>query len=178
MDWLAISLLAFVSLVLGAAAGWSLRAGIDRRDENTAMNALITDLHLKRPLAPIEPQLIDGAGDQERCRATVLDARDRIIETLSHLRSGSANTEVLMRMSAACTRYLRDSSRTPERYQFALMELRETMVDGVKLLSDARWRVRYRSPGERPAAERGRPKQDRLKPGRSKQGRAWLRPSR
>ncbi|WP_461170235.1 hypothetical protein [Arthrobacter sp. Z1-15] len=156
MDWLAVSLLALAALVLGTAAGWSIRAGIDRRDENAALNALITDLHLKRPLAPIEPQVIEGAGDEERCRATVLDARERMIETLAHLRSGSANTDVLMRMSTACTRYLRDSSRAPERYQFALMELRETMVDGVLLLSDAGRRVRYRAPGERSAAKPGR----------------------
>lgn len=156
MDWLAVSLLALASLALGAGAGWSTRAGIDRRDENAALNALITDLHLKRPLAPIEPQVIDGAGDEERCRATVLDARDRMIETLAHVRSGSVNTDVLMRMSAACTRYLRESSRAPDRYQFALMELRETMVDGVKLLSDARRRVRYRPPGERSAAKPGK----------------------
>lgn len=173
MDWLAVSLLAFVSLVLGVGAGWSVRAGLDRRDENAALNALITDLHLKRPLAPIEPRLIDGAGDEERCRATVLDARDRIIETLSHLRSGSANTDVLMRMSAACTRYLRESTRAPERYQFALMELRDTMVDGVKLLSDARRRVRYRSPGERPTAKPGG-----AKPARPRWGRAPSRPIR
>ncbi|WAP51418.1 hypothetical protein OL239_16590 [Arthrobacter sp. ATA002] len=152
---MAVSLLALASLFVGAGAGWGVRAGIDRRDENAALNALITDLHLKRPLAPIEPRVIAGAGDAERCRATVLDARDRIIETLAHLRSGSANTDVLMRMSTACTRYLRESSRVPDRYQFALMELRETMVDGVRLLSDARWRVRYRSPGERPAAKPG-----------------------
>lgn len=156
MDWLAVSLLALASLALGAGAGWSTRAGIDRRDESAALNALITDLHLKRPLAPIEPQVIDGAGDEERCRATVLDARDRMIETLAHVRSGSTNTDVLMRMSAACTRYLRESSRAPDRYQFALMELRETMVDGVKLLSDARRRVRYRPPGERSAAKPGK----------------------
>lgn len=162
MDWLAVSLLALALLILGAGVGWSIRAGIDRRDENAALNALITDLHLKRPLAPIDPRVIDGAGDQERCRATVLDARERMIETLSHLRSGSANTEVLMRMSAACTRYLRDSSRAPERYQFALMELRETMVDGVTLLSDARWRVPYRAPGERPTAKPGRTPSRRL----------------
>ncbi|WIB10087.1 hypothetical protein QNO08_03215 [Arthrobacter sp. zg-Y820] len=145
-----------VALVLGASAGWSVRAGIDRRDETAALNALITDLHLKRPLAAIEPRVVDGADDAQRCRATVLDARDRIIETLAHLRSNSANTDVLMRMASACTRYLRESARAPERHQFALMDLRETMVDGVKLLSDARRRVRYRNPGERSTPKPGR----------------------
>lgn len=166
MDWLAALIPSAVALIMGAGAGWSVRAGIDRRDETAALNALITDLHLKRPLAPIEPRIIDGPGDVERCRAAVLDARDRIIETLAHVRSSSANTDVLMRMSAACTRYLRESTREPEYYQFALMDLRETMVDGVTLLSDARRRVRYQAPGERSTPGPGRPPSRRPSIGR------------
>lgn len=146
-----------LGIALGTALGWSIRAGIDKRDEAAALKALITDLHLKRPLAPIEPQIIESAGDEARCRRTVLDARDRILETLAHLRTGSPNTDVLMRLSAACTLYLREATRAPELYQFALMDLRETMVDGVKLLSDGRRRVRYLGPGERPPGRPGRP---------------------
>lgn len=166
MDWLAALIPSTVALVLGAGLGWSVRAGIDRRDETAALNALITDLHLKRPLAPIEPRIIDAARDAERCRSAVLDTRDRIIETLAHLRSSSPSTDVLMRMATACTRYLRESAREPERYQFALMDLRETMVDGVTLLSDAGRRVRYRAPGERPTTKPGRPPSRRPSVGR------------
>ncbi|MBP3037431.1 hypothetical protein J2M53_14370 [Arthrobacter sp. zg-ZUI100] len=145
-----------LGIALGIALGWSIRAGIDKRDESAALKALITDLHLKRPLAPIEPQIIESAGDEARCRRSVLDARDRILETLAHLRTGSPNTDVLMRLAAACTLYLREATRAPELYQFALMDLRETMVDGVKLLSDGRRRVRYLSPGERPPGKTGK----------------------
>ena len=170
MDWLTALIPAAAALVLGLLAGWGSRAAIDRRDENAALDALITDLHLKRSLAPIDPCVIVGAGNQERCRGAVLDARDRIIETLAHLRSGSANTDVLMRLSAACTLYLRESSRTPELYQFALMDLRETMDDGVRLLSDGRWRVRYRAPGGRATTAPGRPPSRRPSRGNSSRG--------
>ena len=148
MEWLVFAA-PVLALVLGTAIGWSTRAGIDRRDESAALNALIMDLHLKHSLAAIEPHSTLGPTDGARLRSTILDARARMVETLAHLRSGSPSTEVLMRMSAACTRYLRDAARTPEHYQFALMELRGTLVDGVLLLSDGRRRVRFLAPGGR-----------------------------
>ena len=157
MEWLAFTAPVLVGLIVGMGAGWITRSGLDRRNELVALNALIMDLHLKRSLAAIQPQLVEGGDGEARLRPTVLDARDRILETLTHLRSGSANTGVLMRMVAACTVYLRQASREPERYQFALMELRETLEDGVRLLSDGRRRVRSLRPGERSTAKPGRP---------------------
>ncbi|MBO0896158.1 hypothetical protein [Arthrobacter sunyaminii] len=154
MEWLAFTA-PVLGLIVGIGAGWCTRSGIDRRDESVALNALIMDLHLKRSLAAIQPQTVEGSDGEARLRPTVLDARDRILETLTHLRSGSANTGVLMRMAAACTVYLRSASREPERYQFALMELRETLDDGVRLLSDGRRRVRGLPPGERSTAKPG-----------------------
>ncbi|MET4060206.1 hypothetical protein ABIB35_001751 [Arthrobacter sp. UYP6] len=156
MEWLAITA-PVLGLIVGIGAGWSTRAGIDRRDESAALNALIMDLHMKRSLAEIEPRLVPGPDDEARLRSTVLDARDRILETLAYLRSGSPNTGVLMRLSAACTLYLREATRAPEQYQFALMDLRDTMVDGVRLLSDGRRRVRFLAPGERSTPQPGRP---------------------
>ena len=148
MEWLAFAA-PVLTLILGIGIGWSIRAGITRRDEFAALNALIMDLHLKRSLAAVGPRRTPGPDDAARLRTTILDARDRMVETLTHLRSGSPSTGVLMGMSAACTRYLRESARAPEHYQFALMELRDTLVDGVRLLSDGRRRVRYLAPGER-----------------------------
>ncbi|MDN3483169.1 hypothetical protein QMA10_14725 [Arthrobacter sp. APC 3897] len=156
MEWLAFTA-PVLGLVIGMAAGWSTRAGIDRRDESAALNALIMDLHLKRSLAPIEPRVLAGTDGEAALRPTVLDARDRILETLTHLRGGSPDTAVLMRMAAACGLYLRQASRAPERCQFALMELRETLEEGVRLLSDGRRRVRSLPPGERSTAKPGRP---------------------
>ena len=156
MEWLAFTA-PVLGLIVGMGAGWSTRAGIDRREESAALNALIMDLHLKRSLAAIEPRVVDGSDGEARLRGTVLDARDRIMETLTYLRAGSANTGVLMRMAAACTLYLRRASREPERYQFALMELRDTLDEGVRLLSDGRRRVRGLPPGERSTAKPGRP---------------------
>ncbi|WP_104104236.1 hypothetical protein [Arthrobacter sp. 08Y14] len=154
MEWLAFTA-PVLGLIVGIGAGWGTRSGIDRRDESVALNALIMDLHLKRSLAAIQPQTVEGSDGEARLRPTVMDARDRILETLTHLRSGSANTGVLMRMAAACTVYLRSASREPQRYQFALMELRETLDDGVRLLSDGRRRVRGLPPGERSTAKPG-----------------------
>lgn len=156
MEWLSVSA-PVLSLLVGIGAGWGTRTGMDRRDESAALNALIMDLHLKRPLAAIEPRVVQGAETEALLRPTVLDARDRILETLTHLRNSSPDIPVLLRMSAACALYLREAALAPERYQFALMELRQTMLDGVRLISDGRRRVRYLAPGERSTAKPGRP---------------------
>ena len=76
MEWLAFTA-PVLGLIVGIGAGWSTRAGIDRRDESAALNALIMDLHLKRSLAAIEPRVVEGSDGEAMLRPTVLDARDR-----------------------------------------------------------------------------------------------------
>ena len=174
MDWLADFLgsadltgpavALFLGVLVGLGAGWAAKLKVDRRDEKTALAALIMDLHLKRTLAEIEPRPVTGAADEALCRSAILDARESILEALTHVRSGSPNAQVLLRLFLACGRYLRATALDPERYQFELMELRETLVEGVFLLSDGE-HLQNLVPGERPAGPTADPARGRWRRG-------------
>ncbi len=146
MDWLLILTVVLV-LAVGFVVGWFARWSIDRREESRTLNELVTYLHLKQTLAQIEPRPLLPGPEQQRARSAIADAREKIIESLSHLQTGSGANDVLMRMSGACTRYLRTSSADPERYQFELMELRRSLVEELRILCDGRRDLRYRGPG-------------------------------
>ena len=146
MDWLLLLTVALV-LAVGFTAGWFAKRSVDRREESRSLNELVTYLHLKQALAPIEPRPLMPGPEEQRARSAVSDAREKIIESLSHLQNGSGANDVLMRMSAACTRYLRASADDPARYQFELMELRRNLVEDLRLLCDGRRDMHYREPG-------------------------------
>ena len=146
MDWLLV-LTVVVVLGIGFGMGWFARKAVERREEARTLNELVTYLHLKQTLAPIEPQEVPVGPEVQRARSAVADARETIVESLSHLQAGSGANDVLMRMAAACTRYLRVSGEDPLRYQFELMELRRSLADDLRILCDGRRDVRYRGPG-------------------------------
>ncbi|MDM7990690.1 hypothetical protein [Arthrobacter sp. zg-Y877] len=150
MDWINV-LWPLLGVLFGFAAGWLAKRHLGRREESRALNELVTYLHLKRTLAPITPQPSAAGPMEARHRSAVQDLRENLMETLAHLSLGSAATEVLMRMSAACNRYLRDVAADPGRYQFALMELRRNLDEDLRILTDGRRDVEYLSPGEAPA---------------------------
>ncbi len=146
MDWLLVLTVGAV-LTVGFGAGWLAHWSVCRREEARTLNELVTYLHLKQTLAPIEPQEVPVGPEVQRARSAVADARETIVESLSHLQSGSGANDVLMRMAGACTRYLRVSSEDPVRYQFELMELRRSLVDDSRILCDGRRDIHYREPG-------------------------------
>ena len=155
MDWLLVLTVGAV-LAVGFAAGWFARWSMGRREEARILNELVTYLYLKQTLAPIEPQPVSAGPDAQRARSAVADAREKIIESLSQ--SGFEASAVLMRMAAACTRYLRVSREEPGRYQFELMELRRSLSDDLRILCDGRRDLHFRDPGghgsEREATKR------------------------
>ncbi|MCC3291795.1 hypothetical protein [Arthrobacter sp. zg-Y1110] len=144
-------------LLIGFGAGWLTKRSLDRRHESRALNELVTYLHLKRTLAPIDPQPAQGGPMEARHRSAVQDLRENVMETLAHLTPGSGATEVLMRMSAASNRYLRDVAADPGSYQFALMELRRNLDEDLRILTDGRRDVQYLSPGEASTCKRPPP---------------------
>ncbi|UWX97763.1 hypothetical protein N2K95_03505 [Arthrobacter zhaoxinii] len=154
MDWIWDVLGPAGGVLIGFGAGWGTRRSRDRRHESRALNQLITDLHLKRTLAPIDPHPAPAGPAEARHRSAVQDLRENITETLGHLEPGSGATEVLMRMAAVCNRYLRDVAKDPERYQFGLMELRQNLDEDLRILTDGRRDVQYLSPGEAPPGKR------------------------
>lgn len=157
MDWIWNVVLPVAGIVLGFAAGWLTKQGLARREESRALNELVTYLHLKRMLAPVDPQPAEAAAMEHRFRSSVQDIRENLMETLAHLQPGSNAAEVLMRMSAACNRYLRIAAAEPQRYQFELMELRRNLDEDLRILTDGRRDVQYLGPGEAPV-RRGRPR--------------------
>lgn len=150
MDWVWNVLWPVFGVALGFGAGWLAKWGLDRREESRALNELVTYLHLKRMLAPTDPQPAAAGPLEARYRNSVHDLRENLMQTLGHLQPGSGATEILMRMSAACNRYLRDVAADPGRYQFELMELRRNLDEDLRILTDGRRDVRYLSPGEAP----------------------------
>lgn len=155
MDWIWNVLWPVLGVLAGFAAGWGTKRSLNRREESRALNELITYLHQKRTLAPIDPQPSAAGPMEARHRSAVLDLRENLMETLARLTPGSSATAVLMRMSAAGNRYLRDAAEDPERYQFALMELRQNLEEDLRILTDGRRDVRYLSPGEAPERRPG-----------------------
>lgn len=137
-------------VILGFAAGWATKWGLARREESRALNELVTYLHLKRLLAPTEPQEGEPGPVEARYRTSVRDIRENLVESLAYLQPGSEATEILMRMSAACNRYLRATRTDPSLYQFELMELRRNLDEDLRILTDSRRDVQYLSPGEAP----------------------------
>ncbi|MCQ1996889.1 hypothetical protein [Arthrobacter sp. zg-Y1171] len=146
-----------LGVLVGFGAGWLAKRSLDRRHESRALNELVTYLHLKRTLAPIDPQPAQGGPMEARHRSAVQDLRENVMETLAHLTPGSGATEVMMRMSAASNRYLRDVAADPGSYQFALMELRRNLDEDLRILTDGRRDVRYLSPGGAPVRKRTPP---------------------
>ncbi|MCC9205178.1 hypothetical protein [Arthrobacter sp. zg-Y769] len=151
MDWIWNVLWPVLGLLTGFAAGWLTKRSLNRRHESRALNELVTYLHLKRSLAQIEPQPAEAGPMEARHRSAVQDLRENVMETLAHLTPGSGAVEVLMRMSAASNRYLREVAADPGSYQFALMELRRNLDEDLRILTDGRRDVEYLSPGEAPA---------------------------
>ena len=141
-----------LGVLAGFALGWLAKLAVERRDESRALNELVTYLHLKRSLAPIDPQPAPVGNGELRCRTSIQDIREKIVETLAHVRAASDADEVLMRMTGACNRYLRNAFSDPERYQFELMELRQNLDEDLRILTDGRRSVTYLSPGERAEA--------------------------
>ncbi|MCC3273238.1 hypothetical protein MUK71_03785 [Arthrobacter zhangbolii] len=156
MDWIWIVVMPVTGVVLGFAAGWLTKRGLARREEARALNELVTYLHLKRMLAPMAPRSAQIAALEPRFRSSVHDIRENLMETLARLQPGSTAGEVLMRMSAACNRYLRITASEPQQYQFELMELRRNLDEDLRILTDGRRDIRYLSPGEAPG-RRDRP---------------------
>lgn len=156
MDWIWIAVMPVTGVVLGFAAGWLTKRGLARREEARALNELVTYLHLKRMLAPMDPRSAETAALEPRFRSSVHDIRENLMETLARLQPGSTAGEVLMRMSAACNRYLRITAAEPHQYQFELMELRRNLDEDLRILTDGRRDIRYLSPGEAPG-RRDRP---------------------
>lgn len=153
MDWLLV--VGFVVVLgIGFGAGWAGRWFLDRRSEARALNNLVMYLHMKQSLAPIEPRPVPPGLEVKRARSSVADIREKVIETLACVHDSTGVNDVLMRMSAACTGYLRTALRDPEQYQFELMELRRNLVEDLRIISDGRRDVRYLAPGGHGAERR------------------------
>ncbi|MCC3279926.1 MULTISPECIES: hypothetical protein [unclassified Arthrobacter] len=165
MDWLLVLTVVLV-LAVGFGTGWLAKASVDRREGSRALNELVTYLHLKQTLAPIEPRAATPGPEVDRARSAVADLREKVIETLAQVHTRSGANEVLMRMAAACTRYLRVAGDDPARYQFELMELRRGLVGELRILSDGRRDVLYRGPGEHGAERAARKAAPKKKPDR------------
>ena len=152
MEWFVAGSMAGAA-VGGVAAGY-VRHWMQGAREKRAVQALITQVHLKRVLAEGGPGVVDPNHDAARCRSAVLDVRQAVRETLSELRPGSTSpAAALLEMHRACETYLRETEGNRHNYEARLRELRPVLNQGARRLSSGR-HVQYLAPGQRTAARR------------------------
>lgn len=138
--------------ILGVVASGFLLHWLQGAREKRALQALVTQVHLKRALAEGGPGVVEPDHDAARCRSAVADVRQQVRETLSELRPGSSSpTAVLLEMHRACDAYLRETDRNSRNYEARLRVLRPVLNEGVRRLSGAR-HVQYLAPGQRQGA--------------------------
>ncbi|WAP51363.1 hypothetical protein OL239_16280 [Arthrobacter sp. ATA002] len=144
--------------LIGAVFGALVWAGAGRwlqgAREKRALQALITQVHLKRALAETRPGAAEPDFDAARCRSAVADIRQQVRETLSELRPGSSSpAAALLEMHRACDAYLRETEGNARNYQARMRELRPVLNQSARRLSSGR-HIRYLAPGERAAVSR------------------------
>ena len=151
MVFLAGSLSGAVFGVLAAvfAVRW-----LQRAREKRALQALVTQVHLKRALADNAPGVMAPELDAARCRSAVADIRQQVRETLSELRPGSTSpAAALLEMHRACDSYLRETEGSGRNYAARLRELRPALNQSARRLSSGR-HVQYLAPGQRAAVRK------------------------
>ncbi|GAA3290223.1 hypothetical protein ACFFON_09755 [Arthrobacter citreus] len=122
--------------------------------EKRALQALITQVHLKRAFAENGPGASAPDLDAARCRSAVADIRHQVRETLSELRPGSSSpAAALLEMHRACDAYLRETEGNSRNYEARLRELRPVLNQSARRLSSGR-HVQYLAPGQRAAARK------------------------
>ena len=144
-------------VVLGALASVAVLRWLRGAREKRALQALITQMHLKRVFAENGPGTLEpGLFDRVRCRSAVADIRAQVRETLSELRPGSSSPlSTLLEMHRACEAYLYETERVGRNYEVCLQELRLILHQGARRLSGVR-HVQYLAPGQRSAVRRER----------------------
>lgn len=141
-------------VVLGALGAGLLVRWLQAAREKRALQALITQIHLKRVLAADGPGTLNPDRDAARCRSAVADVRQQVRETVSELRPGSSSaTAVLLEMHRACDAYLRETEGAGRNYEARLRVLRPALNQGARRLSKGR-HVQYQAPGERATVRR------------------------
>lgn len=141
-------------VVLGIAAAAAGLRWLQGARERRALQALITQVHLKQALAEKGPGSAESGMDPVRCRSSVIDIRLQVRETLSELRPGSsASANALLEMHRACDTYLNATDRPGGSVDARLRDLRLVLNQGARRLSSGR-HVQYLAPGERAAVRR------------------------
>lgn len=152
MDWFVAGSMA--GAVAGGLSTGYVRHWMQGAREKRALQALMTQIHLKRVLAESGPGIVDPDHDAARCRSAVLDIRQALRETLSELRPGSTSpAAALLEMHRACETYLRETEGNRHNYEARLRELRPVLNQGARRLSSGR-HVQYLAPGQRTAVRR------------------------
>lgn len=158
-------LMMFLSTAMGAGSALALGIWERRRDalnrERAAVSFVILDLHTRRALREAVPQVAaPGGTDASRVAESLLKARDNAREALRDVRFTSPCYEELRTFVLAVNRYLSSVSRQPERYEFALQELRQQALDVVAAMCASDRAVGYLEPGGTERAPVGRRGQD------------------
>lgn len=127
-------LVAFIGACFTVAIAFGTYIARKHYNEKQALRGLISDLHHRRALAVIHPQIIQHAEknkDFERASLSVIDIRDHIRRTRDQVRPGSLSEDSLSRMIRSCNVYLEKSELTPKFYAYLLMDLKSDLHEGV-----------------------------------------------
>lgn len=155
MEWILLAG-ALAGVMLGVLAAVPGLRWLQGAREKRALQALITQVHLKTVFAESGPAR-GGWGsevDVARCRSAAADIRQQVRETVSELRPGSsAAADALLEMYRACDTYLLETERRGASFEARLRELRLVLNQGARRLSSGR-HVQYLAPGQRAVVRR------------------------
>jgi hypothetical protein len=122
-----------------------------KRQEITAVKALVADLHFRRALAVNDGEQVPNAdldradldraeldrSDLDRSTRSVINIRREIRETRMKLRPKSPAFEEMSRMTRACNLYLEVVEIRPGDYRIELSRLRESLTARVVAMTHA-----------------------------------------
>jgi uncharacterized membrane protein YccC len=118
-------------------AGVTYFRQLRRRNAQLVRN-LADDLSTRRALTPIEPRESSAdSEDADRCFRSVAAAAHRISEARDQISPDTDLRQALQRMVVSCVQYKDAVESAPRRWQFALMRLREELLDGTHALERA-----------------------------------------
>lgn len=138
---------ALISAALAVGTGLATFRNDQKRRNRQLVHNLADDLASRRAFEPIDPFEGDGGVDAERCFSSVQSAKERISAVRDEIRPNDDLRDELQRMVLSCVEYKDRMDFEPERWQFALMDLRGELASSVQTIES----IVGVSPGTLPA---------------------------
>lgn len=121
-----------ISAALAVGIGLATFKNDQKRKNRQLVHNLADDLASRRAFEPIDAFEGDGGVDAERCFSSVQAALERISAVRDEIRPNNDLRNELQHMVLSCVEYKDRMDFEPERWQFALMDLRGELVGSLQ----------------------------------------------